>query len=60
MINFTNSYKGSLRAAFLYSKTKRMRGGEACQEQEIRTGIKLLKYIKNMAERLIWLRLQVN
>nr|DAM70320.1 MAG TPA: hypothetical protein [Caudoviricetes sp.] len=29
MINFTNSYKGSLRAAFLYSKTKRMRGGGA-------------------------------
>lgn len=60
MINFTNSYKGSLRAAFLYSKTKRMRGGEAWQERETRTGIRLLRFIKNMLERLIWLRLQVN
>nr|DAG41272.1 MAG TPA: hypothetical protein [Caudoviricetes sp.] len=37
-----------------------MRGGETWREQEIRIGIKLLKYMKNMAERLIWLRLQVN
>lgn len=51
----------SFGAAFaILKKTKRMRGGEAWQERETRTETRLLRFTKNMWERLIWLRLQVN